>query len=237
MLFYFDQRIRKEGFDIEWMMQQAGLAPSTTRIRARRRLGLAASHRLRLPATPRAFPRQSRLLIPWKNDEFVGGPIRRLDRCAAARLALVLAALSLLLAASRARAQQVDADAGFRDVSLAEYAAASAESRRTAATCQAQRAAASSAQEHQGPRRLQLDFPPAIPRSRSRRSRAMAHRRAVAVARGPLRLAALGAGARREKGRAPRADRCFRRASQARRTSPSRVDALLGPGARASAGR
>jgi len=25
-LFYFDQRIRKEGFDIEWMMQQAGMA-------------------------------------------------------------------------------------------------------------------------------------------------------------------------------------------------------------------
>jgi len=27
-LFYFDQRIRKEGFDIEWMMQAAGLAPA-----------------------------------------------------------------------------------------------------------------------------------------------------------------------------------------------------------------
>ena len=26
VLFYYDQRIRKEGFDIEWMMQQAGLA-------------------------------------------------------------------------------------------------------------------------------------------------------------------------------------------------------------------
>jgi hypothetical protein len=26
-LFYFDQRIRKEGFDIEWMMQQAGMTP------------------------------------------------------------------------------------------------------------------------------------------------------------------------------------------------------------------
>jgi len=25
VLFYYDQRIRKEGFDIEWMMQQAGL--------------------------------------------------------------------------------------------------------------------------------------------------------------------------------------------------------------------
>jgi hypothetical protein len=27
LLFYYDQRVRKEGFDIEWMMQQAGLAP------------------------------------------------------------------------------------------------------------------------------------------------------------------------------------------------------------------
>jgi hypothetical protein len=26
VLFYYDQRVRKEGFDIEWMMQQAGLA-------------------------------------------------------------------------------------------------------------------------------------------------------------------------------------------------------------------
>jgi hypothetical protein len=29
-LFYFDQRIRKEGYDIEWMMQQAGLTPPET---------------------------------------------------------------------------------------------------------------------------------------------------------------------------------------------------------------
>jgi hypothetical protein len=26
-LFYYDQRIRKEGFDIEWMMRAAGLNP------------------------------------------------------------------------------------------------------------------------------------------------------------------------------------------------------------------
>jgi hypothetical protein len=25
VLFYYDQRIRKEGFDIEWMMQRAGM--------------------------------------------------------------------------------------------------------------------------------------------------------------------------------------------------------------------
>lgn len=30
-LFYFDQRIRKEGFDIEWMMQQAGLVDLAAR--------------------------------------------------------------------------------------------------------------------------------------------------------------------------------------------------------------
>jgi hypothetical protein len=28
-LFYYDQRIRKEGFDIEWMMRSAGMAPQT----------------------------------------------------------------------------------------------------------------------------------------------------------------------------------------------------------------
>jgi membrane-anchored glycerophosphoryl diester phosphodiesterase (GDPDase) len=29
VLFYFDQRIRTEGYDIEWMMEQAGLATAT----------------------------------------------------------------------------------------------------------------------------------------------------------------------------------------------------------------
>ncbi len=29
-LFYYDQRVRKEGFDIEWMMQAAGLTPPET---------------------------------------------------------------------------------------------------------------------------------------------------------------------------------------------------------------
>lgn len=29
VLFYYDQRVRKEGFDIEWMMMQAGLVPQT----------------------------------------------------------------------------------------------------------------------------------------------------------------------------------------------------------------
>jgi hypothetical protein len=35
VLFYYDQRIRKEGFDIEWMMQQAGLTePSSNALPA-----------------------------------------------------------------------------------------------------------------------------------------------------------------------------------------------------------
>ena len=34
VLFYFDQRIRKEGFDIEWMMEQAGLTQPATALRA-----------------------------------------------------------------------------------------------------------------------------------------------------------------------------------------------------------
>ena len=29
VLFYYDQRVRKEGFDIEWMMEQAGLTQLT----------------------------------------------------------------------------------------------------------------------------------------------------------------------------------------------------------------
>jgi hypothetical protein len=28
-LFYYDQRIRKEGYDVEWLMEQAALTPET----------------------------------------------------------------------------------------------------------------------------------------------------------------------------------------------------------------
>jgi Membrane domain of glycerophosphoryl diester phosphodiesterase len=41
VLFYYDQRIRKEGFDIEWMMQRAGLAPSQPQSGSAGILGLA----------------------------------------------------------------------------------------------------------------------------------------------------------------------------------------------------
>ncbi len=41
VLFYYDQRIRKEGFDIEWMMQRAGLAPSPPQSGSAGILGLA----------------------------------------------------------------------------------------------------------------------------------------------------------------------------------------------------
>ncbi len=40
VLFYYDQRIRKEGFDIEWMMQRAGLAPSEPQVAPAGILGL-----------------------------------------------------------------------------------------------------------------------------------------------------------------------------------------------------
>ena len=46
-LFYFDQRIRKEGFDIEWMMQQAGmveaLRPSATDVGSTDSVSMSAS--------------------------------------------------------------------------------------------------------------------------------------------------------------------------------------------------
>ena len=41
VLFYYDQRIRKEGFDIEWMMQRAGLAPPQPQSASAGILGLA----------------------------------------------------------------------------------------------------------------------------------------------------------------------------------------------------
>jgi membrane-anchored glycerophosphoryl diester phosphodiesterase (GDPDase) len=42
VLFYYDQRIRKEGFDIEWMMQQAGLAQPAPSAPAAGILGISA---------------------------------------------------------------------------------------------------------------------------------------------------------------------------------------------------
>jgi hypothetical protein len=46
VLFYYDQRIRKEGFDIEWMMQQAGLTQTTSNAPASGILGISG------PAAP-----------------------------------------------------------------------------------------------------------------------------------------------------------------------------------------
>jgi hypothetical protein len=42
VLFYYDQRIRKEGFDIEWMMQQAGLAENASSAPSTGILGISA---------------------------------------------------------------------------------------------------------------------------------------------------------------------------------------------------
>jgi hypothetical protein len=41
VLFYYDQRIRKEGFDIEWMMQRAGLGEPQPQSGSAGILGLA----------------------------------------------------------------------------------------------------------------------------------------------------------------------------------------------------
>ena len=51
VLFYYDQRIRKEGFDIEWMMQQAGLAQPSTNAPPAAGLGISG------PVAPPDFAR------------------------------------------------------------------------------------------------------------------------------------------------------------------------------------
>ncbi len=43
VLFYYDQRIRKEGFDIEWMMQQAGLTPTASQAPTAPALGISGT--------------------------------------------------------------------------------------------------------------------------------------------------------------------------------------------------
>jgi hypothetical protein len=56
VLFYYDQRIRKEGFDIEWMMQRAGLAPSQPQAAAAGILGLAQPSSATPGASTGEFP-------------------------------------------------------------------------------------------------------------------------------------------------------------------------------------
>jgi hypothetical protein len=41
VLIYYDQRIRKEGFDIEWMMQQAGLTQTAATVPATTSQGIS----------------------------------------------------------------------------------------------------------------------------------------------------------------------------------------------------
>ncbi len=53
-LFYFDQRIRKEGFDIEWMMQQAGM--SFDRQAPGGQPGLASTPEMRVDERPGSGP-------------------------------------------------------------------------------------------------------------------------------------------------------------------------------------
>ena len=57
VLFYYDQRIRKEGYDIEWMMQQAGLTQPQPQSGSAGILGLAQPPSNSPPADgPRGFP-------------------------------------------------------------------------------------------------------------------------------------------------------------------------------------
>ena len=49
-LFYYDQRVRNEGFDIEWMMQAAGLTPPAPTIENEAPAALEASNE---PSAPR----------------------------------------------------------------------------------------------------------------------------------------------------------------------------------------
>jgi hypothetical protein len=57
VLFYYDQRIRKEGFDIEWMMQRAGLAPPQSQAAPAGILGLAQASSAATPgASTGEFP-------------------------------------------------------------------------------------------------------------------------------------------------------------------------------------
>jgi hypothetical protein len=55
MLFYYDQRIRNEGFDIEWMMERAGLVAGGT-----------------LATSAESMPTQAEIETALKNDAFAG---------------------------------------------------------------------------------------------------------------------------------------------------------------------
>ncbi len=85
---------------------------------------------------------------------------RSVGSIGAASAALFLAALSLVFVAPRVRAQQVAVDAGFRDASIDDYVEHLHKLDALEAACQAQRAAAGSAQgAAKAHRPSSLDFP------------------------------------------------------------------------------
>ncbi len=60
MLFYYDQRIRKEGFDIEWMMQRAGLVGVLAGVQA----PVAPVVPAEAPVVPAAFSTEEPAVVP-----------------------------------------------------------------------------------------------------------------------------------------------------------------------------
>jgi hypothetical protein len=63
-LFYYDQRIRKEGYDIEWMMQAAGLTPPE----------LQQETTAELPSNVEQLPAQETTPEPWSSAGEAGLP-------------------------------------------------------------------------------------------------------------------------------------------------------------------
>jgi hypothetical protein len=57
-LFYYDQRVRKEGYDIEWMMQAAGLVQAPGKMHAAERVQAEGQAEVQPPDTeiPAAAP-------------------------------------------------------------------------------------------------------------------------------------------------------------------------------------
>ena len=50
-LFYYDQRIRKEGYDVEWLMEQAAVTPGAAPLE-----GISSTNVMPGPLTPQTDP-------------------------------------------------------------------------------------------------------------------------------------------------------------------------------------
>jgi hypothetical protein len=58
-LFYYDQRVRKEGYDIEWMMQAAGLTPPVVEAEATESVSVDTAAETALPEGTSAAPHEN----------------------------------------------------------------------------------------------------------------------------------------------------------------------------------